>query len=275
MRPSLRSLGDDADFDQVYQGAQSLTPAQSERLLEFETARLEKTIAEAADGRALPESEHLALMSVFHSSEKLRNDPILRQNIAKGDHVNVLHTMLYQGYDSKDRATKAARYRAAVKYVGNDPLKRPLLPDPKGFVDNQAYEFAQALRGLEEVPDNASLKSFLRDGGVNLDPAKTAWCAAFVNAALQHAGIDGTGSNLARSFLDWGESVKTPQRGDIVVFSRTNNPLYGHVGFFDGFNANGTIRVLGGNQGRNGAVSVANYSRERLLGFRRAPVLHP
>ncbi len=107
-------------------------------------------------------------------------------------------------------------------------------------------------------------------GGANLDPATAAWCAAFVNASLGHAGVKGTGSNMARSFLNWGEEVAEPQRGDVAVFSRGDaNGPYGHVGFFDSYNPDGTIRLLGGNQGD--AVSYANYSPNALLGFRRAP----
>jgi hypothetical protein len=77
---------------------------------------------------------------------------------------------------------------------------------------------------------------------------------------------------MARSFLDWGAPVDTPQQGDIAVFSRGDpDGPYGHVGFFAGYNPDGTIRVLGGNQGAEGAVSIANYDPSRLLGFRRAP----
>lgn len=123
--------------------------------------------------------------------------------------------------------------------------------------------------GLNEADKKAALSDYLTTGGANLDPATTAWCAAFVNATLKQAGMEGTGSNMARSYLDWGQPVDQPQRGDVAVFSRGDpNGPYGHVGFFDGYNADGTIRVLGGNQGD--AVSVASYSPDALLGFRRA-----
>ena len=130
-------------------------------------------------------------------------------------------------------------------------------------------DIAASALGLDERGKRAALSDYLSTGGANLDPATTAWCAAFVNATLQKSGQKGTGSNMARSFMDWGQPVDQPQRGDIAVFTRGDpNGPYGHVGFFEGYNPDGTIRVLGGNQGD--AVSVSSYSPDSLLGFRRA-----
>ena len=132
-----------------------------------------------------------------------------------------------------------------------------------------AFDFAAQGLGLNESQQKAALQDYLTTGGQNLDPSVTAWCAAFVNAAIQKSGGQGTGSNMARSFLNWGQSVDQPKIGDIAVFSRGDrNGPYGHVGFFDGYNQDGTIRVLGGNQGDS--VSVSSYSPDNLLGFRRA-----
>lgn len=130
------------------------------------------------------------------------------------------------------------------------------------------FQIAARQLGMNERDQNAALAEYMANGGVNLDPAVTAWCAAYVNATLQQAGMQGTGSNMARSFLDWGTEVSEPQRGDLAVFTRGDpNGPFGHVGFFDGYNEDGTIRVLGGNQGDS--VSIASYSPDDLLGFRR------
>ena len=131
-----------------------------------------------------------------------------------------------------------------------------------------AFDLAAEQIGMNERDQQTALQEYMKNGGVNLDPAVTAWCAAFVNASLKQAGMEGTGSNAARSFMDWGEGVDQPQRGDLAVFSRGDpNGWQGHVGFFDGYNDDGTINVLGGNQGDS--VSRASYSADRLLGFRR------
>ena len=126
---------------------------------------------------------------------------------------------------------------------------------------------AESALGLNENKQKETLTNFLSAGGVDIDPSQTAWCAAFVNATLAKTGLDGTGALNARSFLEWGTGVDTPQLGDIVVLSRGNNPAQGHVGFFKGFDANGDILILGGNQ--SDAVSVSSYSKDRLLGYRR------
>lgn len=130
-------------------------------------------------------------------------------------------------------------------------------------------DIASQLLGAGEVPDRAMIQDYLHNGGVNLDPVETAWCAAFVNATLGQAGMEGTGSNMARSFLDWGQPVDSPQRGDLAIFSRGDpNGPYGHVGFFESVNPDGSFNILGGNQGNS--VSLARYAPNALLGFRRA-----
>lgn len=138
----------------------------------------------------------------------------------------------------------------------------------EGGADPQAVDIAGSALGLNETTKKAALQEFLANGGQNLDPATTAWCAAFVDATLAQSGKQGTGKLNARSYLDWGQEVSEPQVGDVAVFSRGDpNGWQGHVGFFKGYNEDGTINVLGGNQ--SDSVSVQPYSADRLLGFRR------
>ena len=125
------------------------------------------------------------------------------------------------------------------------------------------------LSGYNERDHGAMIQDYLRNGGINLNPAQTAWCAAVVNSAIAQSGGKGTGSNMARSFLNWGQPTQTPQPGDIAVFSRGDpNGQSGHVGFFQGYDDNGNLRILGGNQ--SDGVNVASYGRDNLLGFRTA-----
>lgn len=135
------------------------------------------------------------------------------------------------------------------------------------------FQNANRVMGASERgPGAAELRDYLTTGGQNLDPATTAWCAAFVNATLSKSGMQGTGALNARSYLDWGQPVDQPQRGDVAVFSRGDpNGWQGHVGFFDSFGPDGKVNVLGGNQGDR--VSIAGYDPGTLLGFRRAPDL--
>lgn len=139
-----------------------------------------------------------------------------------------------------------------------------------GNSTKNALDVAGSALGLNETGKKAALQEYLANGGQNLDPATTAWCAAFVDATLRQSGSQGTGKLNARSYLDWGEEVTNPQEGDIAIFSRGDpNGWQGHVGFFKGFNPDGTINILGGNQGDS--VSIAQYSPNNLLGYRRAP----
>lgn len=112
------------------------------------------------------------------------------------------------------------------------------------------------------------LKYFADSGHAWVQDDETAWCAAYVGSVLASVGIQGTGQLNARSYLKWGTPVDDPQPGDVVVFWRGDrNGWQGHVGFFVKWQGRDIV-VRGGNQGN--AVSDAVYSRDRLLGFRRA-----
>lgn len=109
---------------------------------------------------------------------------------------------------------------------------------------------------------------------VGVDPVRTEWCAAFVNAILEIEGIPGSESVsknplLARSFLDWGSPINPQdiQRGDIVVFPRGREGWKGHVGFFIQRSDDGRWIILGGNQ--SNTVRYDYYDPKRALGIRR------
>lgn len=138
-----------------------------------------------------------------------------------------------------------------------------------------AIDTAAGALGLNQGAKGAALREYLKNGGVNLDPATAAWCAAFVNATLQQTGVKGTGNYGAASFMKFGEPVQQPQRGDIVITSRDGpTGVPSHVGFYDSDGPGGGVRILGGNQG-GGQVTVAEFPRAQLVGFRRAPAGAP
>lgn len=131
-------------------------------------------------------------------------------------------------------------------------------------------ELARAELGVSEVSGsghNKRIVDYFADAGhPEVKNDETAWCAGFCGAILKRAGMPNSGSLAARSYLKYGTPVETPQVGDIVVFSRGNSTWEGHVGFFVG-ETDTSVKVLGGNQSNK--VSVANYSKSRLLGYRR------
>lgn len=130
------------------------------------------------------------------------------------------------------------------------------------------YEAAQAELGVAEVPgagNNPRIVAYMEAAGFHQQPDATPWCAGFANWCLAQAGVEGTGSLSARSFLRWGVPLSMPREGCIVVLTRGTDPAAGHVGFYAG-QANGRVLVLGGNQGNK--VSIAAFRAEDVLSYR-------
>lgn len=165
---------------------------------------------------------------------------------------------------------RQADQRISAMFAPNGAASAPVRSEAAVAQGGALLAKAGTMFMSDEVEHNEALRQYMADGGVNLDPAKTAWCAAFVNATLGHVGLKGTSSNMARSFLEWGvDSSDNPMPGDIVVLER-GEPPFGHVGIVTGFTASGDPIILGGNQ--NDAVSVKTYSSQKVLGYRRAGV---
>lgn len=105
--------------------------------------------------------------------------------------------------------------------------------------------------GLKEIPgpqNNELIVRWGKDAGIGWwNNDEDAWCAVALNGALVNSGYPSTRSALARSFVRYGTGLKRPVRGAIVVFPRGSNPLYGHAGFVEDVNADGTITVVSGN----------------------------
>ena len=130
-------------------------------------------------------------------------------------------------------------------------------------------ELAWADLGVAETPgpnQTARVVGYYADvGHAQVKDDETAWCAAFLGSCLERAGIHGTRSLAARSYLAWGEPLDAFRRGAVAVLSRTADPALGHVGFLVGQTADAVI-LLGGNQGNR--VCVEAFPRSRLLGLR-------
>ena len=73
------------------------------------------------------------------------------------------------------------------------------------------------------------------------------WCARFMNMVLERSGHKGTGSDMARSFANYGQRISGPQVGAIAVMSRGRRG--GHVGIVSGIDAKGNPIVISGNHG--------------------------
>ncbi len=124
-----------------------------------------------------------------------------------------------------------------------------------GKSSSSAVDLASGLIGKNENTSAAGINAFLKRGGVDIDAAQTAWCAAFVNSSLAQVGLNGTGSLTANSFQNWGQAVdlKNVMRGDVLLQSRGlgAGQAGGHVGLATGVSKMGKnglqLQMLSGN----------------------------
>ena len=130
-------------------------------------------------------------------------------------------------------------------------------------------DIARAEKGIKERPgddDNPRILEYLSTVNIprNNCHDEVPWCSAFVNWVFLRAGIAGTNSAVARSWLRWGLKLAEPRPGCVVILSRGTHGWQGHVGFYVGRRA-GYVIVLGGNQ--NNEVSEKMYEADRVLGY--------
>lgn len=116
-------------------------------------------------------------------------------------------------------------------------------------------------KGARHTPEVLQMWRDIKRGGIKDD--ETPWCAAFVGAMLERAGIKSSRFESAKSYLTWGTRLAAPAPGCIVVFTREGG---GHVGFVVGRDVAGNLQVLGGNQAD--AVNIRTFSRSRVTGYR-------
>jgi uncharacterized protein (TIGR02594 family) len=117
----------------------------------------------------------------------------------------------------------------------------------------------QAMIVRPEEADSELVAEARRWIGTNPTDRASLWCATFMNFVLERTGRVGTGSDLARSFANYGQLIYGPQVGAIAVMTRGKNG--GHVGVVSGIDPKGNPIVVSGNYGRTVAEAVIPYSR--------------
>jgi uncharacterized protein (TIGR02594 family) len=113
---------------------------------------------------------------------------------------------------------------------------------------------------------NPRIASYHKGTNIEGYDDKASWCSSFVNWSLAQAGVSGTASALARSWLDWGEALERPIFGCVTVLWRDDPTSWrGHVGFClredEEF-----VYLLGGNQLEE--VREHFYPKATVLGYR-------
>jgi uncharacterized protein (TIGR02594 family) len=144
-------------------------------------------------------------------------------------------------------------------------------PDDPLWLQGAFKELRAGVKEVLGVKDNPRIEEYLKTttiGRPGNEHDETAWCSAFVSFCIENAGLEGTKSALARSWLEFGKKIDKPVRGCIAVFERPEaGPGQGHVGFYLGGSAP-HITILAGNSGaHSNAVTIAVHNKP-LLGFR-------
>lgn len=143
-----------------------------------------------------------------------------------------------------------------------------------GSVDSGGHNVHAHDKG-GHVMNNPRIVAYFKATSLHTKDENTSWCSAFANWCVQQAGIEGTRSAMARSWLTWKGGVDLkgkPVPGAVVVFAR-GKPPSGHVAFVWTINADGSFYVLGGNQGGHGDNAkrhVAATSSHVSIGLHKA-----
>lgn len=138
-------------------------------------------------------------------------------------------------------------------------------------------KIAFAELGTEEkqgTDHNPEILKYAKETGISgIASDEVPWCSTFINWVAKKAGLQYSGKANARSWLNVGTRVNSPEPGDIVVFWRESPESWkGHVGIFMGVSHDKKrVYCLGGNQGNR--VSVSAYRINTVLAYQRlAPV---
>jgi uncharacterized protein (TIGR02594 family) len=128
---------------------------------------------------------------------------------------------------------------------------------------------AQGELGVAAWPQgrsNPRITAYHAGTGIEGYDDKASWCSSFVHWCLARAGVVGTGSALARSWLEWGTGLDVPVPGCIAVLWRDSPESWkGHVGFYLRHDER-EVWLLGGNQ--LGSVCENAYPLECVLAWR-------
>ena len=105
-------------------------------------------------------------------------------------------------------------------------------------------------------------------GSRNMTGHRGPWCAAFANFILEKTGHAPMNGNDVTAALHYGHHLAKPEVGAMAVVS-TSYGREGHVGFVEGVNADGSIRLISGNWSHK--VGEAVFSRRQVMAFVEVP----
>jgi hypothetical protein len=135
---------------------------------------------------------------IADATARVYQDAVLRDPVDKIKHhyQQLIDQARERGLAEHKTFVEIAKQTEALKLQRDAAIKAEQDKDRKGpanaggtaiFNEQIAsfFDIAARYRGMSETKDRLTLKTFLGD----VDPEKTAWCAAFVNAVLPPAGF--------------------------------------------------------------------------------------
>lgn len=133
---------------------------------------------------------------------------------------------------------------------------------------------AEEKAGVQEGSSDDIIRRYFKstDYGGALNPVPN-WCGAFAAYCMDQANADSLipkGAALAANWKSWGDKTIGASANDIpmgtVVVLKPGPNTSGHIAFFIGFDAQGRLGLLGGNQGDR--VKVDYYPPTRVSAIR-------
>lgn len=126
--------------------------------------------------------------------------------------------------------------------------------------------------GVKEIPGkehSTRVLDYHSATGLGAKDDETPWCGSFVAWVFKQAGIDyadvWASAAGARQWLRWGQPLKSPIHGALMVLSRGASATAGHNTFFVDWvdEEKGIFNGLGGNQ--SNSVNVSRYRMSDVL----------
>ena len=146
---------------------------------------------------------------------------------------------------------------------------------PANFPDAPWMAFAIKEIGQREitgVAHNPRIIAYHASTTFRADADETPWCSSFVNWCLQQAGITGTNSAAAMSWLNWGKATAALSGAITVIYNSKSagsslTASGNHVGFMVQ-DTSTHYRLLGGNQSNQVKISSYPKASWSIKGFR-------
>lgn len=145
--------------------------------------------------------------------------------------------------------------RQRVRRPSTDPISMTALRPAEGSI--------RPLFGGTRSPGERIIAEARRHLGTNPTGMSRNWCARFMNQVLAAVGLPTSGSDLARSFVNYGRRIGKPRVGAIAVLKRGRRG--GHVGVVVGVDDKGNPILISGNHSRT--VAEATYPRHNVIAY--------